>query len=363
MDLNKSMCVAVLALTLAACGGGSSTGSADAGGGTNSNPISGAGGSTTNVIATSGTLQTVATTAAYSSGSQQASFFSALNTIRAAAGAGVVDQSVQLDTSSQAHATYLTSNIVAAAAAGTSLHDEVSTLPNYYGDTYTSRIATAGFSANFATEVIGGTGASLNAADCANGLMDTVYHAAALLSQETYVGIGIGADAAGIPLCVSDLASASADAYGQVPASGALIAYPYNNQTGVLETFYVADESPRPSVTLFPNQTAGTPVVVRVRNADYVNAQAAGTLSVTVTQFQLKDSSGDEVPAAILAPTAIAAGSGVTLNADTNLGDGFVVLVPLAPLTRGQTYTATFSSTLKTGGPTLSKTWSFTTNP
>ena len=308
------------------------------------------------MVSTAGTLQTSAAAPSYAASSQQASFFSALNTVRAAAGAGVVDQSTTIDVASQAHADYLTANITTT----TDLHSEVSTKTGYYGDTLATRLTKAGYSYGFATEVVGGTGASLSATDCVYGLMDTVYHAAALLSQETAVGVGIGSDAASIPLCVSDLADASTDSYGQVPASGALIAYPFSGQTSVAGTFYVAYEEPRPSATLFPNTTAGTPIVVRLRNADFVNAQAAGTLAATVTQFTLTDAGGNIVQAAILAAPDVT-GSGVTLNSDSNLGDGFVILVPLSPLAANATYTAHFSSTLTASGTALTKTWSFTT--
>ena len=311
-------------------------------------------------VASSGTLRTGAPTSAYAPSSQQAGFFGTLNNLRAAAGAGYVDQNTTIDVASQAHADYLSLNLAAATAAGESPHSESASRANYYEASPASRLAKAGFSAGFSTEVIGGTGPSLAAADCVLGLMDTVYHAAALLSQETTIGVGVGSDAAGIPLCVSDLADVSADSYGQVPASGALIAYPFDGQTDVLGLFDVSSESPRPSVTLFPNAAAGTPVVVRLRNADFVNAQAAGTLAAKVTQFSLTDAGGNTIPAGILSATDVA-GSGVTLNADSALGDGFVVLVPLSPLAANATYTAHFSATLTVGGTALTKSWSFTT--
>lgn len=362
MELRAKALAGLLALTLAACGGGGG------GSSTNSNtttPVSGGandaggGSSVADVVASAGTLQTAASAPSYAVSSQQLSFFTAMNTARLAAGAGTVNQSTNIDTAAQGHATYLTTNITSVGV----VHTEDSSKADYYEATPTSRLTKAGFAAAFSTEVIGGTGPSLAAADCAYGLLNTVYHGAAMLSQETAVGVGIGSDATGIPLCVADMADASTDTYGQVPAAGALIAYPYDTQTNVLETFYVAFESPRPSATLFPNQTAGTPVIVRVRNADFVNYQHANTLNVTVTQFVLKDAGGNLVPAGILAANGMNAGSGVTMTADTTLGEGFAVLVPFSPLAKGQTYTATFSATLKAGGTPLTKTWSFTTNP
>jgi len=304
-------------------------------------------------------LQTTAATSTYAAGSQQLSFYNAMNVARLAAGAGAVNQSAALDTAAQAHASYLTTNMVAVGVT----HEEDSTLVGYYGATLSSRISKAGFSAGFSTEVIGGTGASMSAADCLYGLLNTVYHGAALLSQETSVGVGIGSDVAGVPMCVADMATASTDTLGQVPASGSFIAYPYGGQTNVFEIFYAGYESPRPPVSLFPNTTAGTPVIVRVRNADYMNYLAAGTLKVVVSQFVLKDAGGNAVPSGILAASDVTAGTGVTLNADTNLDSGFAVLVPLSPLAKGQTYTYTFTASLKTGDTPVTITKSFTTNP
>ncbi len=164
-------------------------------------------------------------------------------------------------------------------------------------------------------------------------------------------------------MCVIKLAATSGQPYGQVPAAGAFIAYPYNGQANVMETFYAGYELPRPPIALFPNLTAGTPVLVNVRNADFLNNAANGKLAVTVTGFALKDAAGNLVPSAILSNTAMSAGAGVTLNADNQLQAGFVVLVPLSPLAKAATYTANFSATLSSGGQPISKTWSFTTNP
>jgi len=228
--------------------------------------------------------------------------------------------------------------------------------------THVSRIAKSGFVAGFSTEVVGGTGASRKASDCILGLLNTVYHGAAILSASTHVGLGFGTDSAGFPVCVADLAALSTTTYAQVAPAGSLVTYPYADQTGVFETFYAGAEVPRPPVALLPNYTAGSVVLVNIRNADYVNTKAQGTLNAQVSKFELKDAGGNVVPSIILTNSQIK-GNGATLNADTNLGEGFVVLVPSAPLAKGVTYTVTFSATLKTGGDPLGKTWSFTTNP
>lgn len=335
----------LLALALAACGGG---GGGDTGGGGTTSPV--------DVVASAGTLKTSTGSFMYAANSLEADAFATLNQARSAAGAGYVSQSAALDTAAAAHARYLTTNITWGI-----VHTEDPSKGDYYEATPASRLAKAGFSAGFSTEVIGGTGATMKGSDCVLGLLNTVYHAAALLSRGTHVGLGFGTDAGGIPLCVADLGNLASESYTQVAPTGELIAYPYVGQTGVLETFYVAYEVPRPSATLFPNTTAGTPVVVNVRNADFVNLKAAATLNVAVSKFELKDAGGNIVPAGILANSGVA-GSGVTLTPDSNLGEGFVVLVPLSPLSKGATYTAAFTATLKAGGTPVTKSWSFSTN-
>ncbi|MEJ6003790.1 CAP domain-containing protein [Paucibacter soli] len=336
-----------LVAALAACGGG--------GGGSSTTPTTPT--TPTPVISDAGNLKTSVAASTYVGGSLGDSAYKALNTVRQAAGAGLLAQDAQIDVAAAAHAKYLTTNL----SAVTSYHNEDSSKFDFYAVTPGDRIAKAGYSAVNSTEVVGGTGSSKLGSDCVLGLLNTAYHGAALLSRNTAIGFGFGVDGAGIPMCVADLATPTGDKFGQVPAAAKLVAYPYAGQTGVMETFYVASETPRLPLTLFPNATAGTPVLVNVRNADYVNFQDAGTLNATISVFNLKDAGGNVVPAAIVANSALK-GSGVELNADSNLAEGFAVLVPLSPLAKGQTYTATFTATLKTGGATLTKTWSFTTN-
>lgn len=357
--------VAVLASSLAACGGGGGGGD---GGGTTATAVGSNGGASSapvvanppvDVVSSTGTLQTSVIAPTYAASGAELSAYTALVAARQAAGAGFVAQSAELDVAAAAHAKYLTTNI----STTTDFHTEDSTKRDFYAVSPSARVAKAAYAGTSSTEVIGGTGVSLQGSDCALGLLNTVYHAAALLSQSTHVGVGFGADSAGFPLCVMDLGVAPGTTYAQVAATGAMTAYPYNGQTNVFETFYVAYESPRPSAALFPNTTVGTPIVVNVRNADYVNFQAAGTLAPTVTTFTLKDAGGNLVPAAILSNSALIAGTGLTLNADANLAAGFAVLVPLSPLSKGATYTVTFTATLKAGSTPVTKTWSFATNP
>ena len=310
------------------------------------------------VVAPAGNVQTWVGAPTYAANSLAASAFSALNTARLGAGAGVLAQSAQTDVAASAHAAYLTTNLLIVGIT----HNEDPGKPDFYAATLSDRVAKAGYSASFSMEVMGGTSGGPGSG-CALGLLNTVYHGVGLLTHAAAVGIGFGSDGLGIPMCVINPVAPSSLPYGQVPAAGSYIAYPYSGQTNVMETFYAGYELPRPPIALFPNLTAGTPIIVGVRNAEFVNNEANGKLAVTVTGFALKDAAGNLVPSAILSNTAITAGAGVTLNPDTQLLPGFVVLVPLSPLAKGTAYTASFGATLSSGGQPVSKSWSFTTNP
>lgn len=292
----------------------------------------------------------------YPSGSLGAHALASVNSARQAAGAGLLNQSVPLDVAAAAHATYLTTNI------GATGHYEDPTKFNFFELSPASRISKAGFASGDSMEAISNSGTLLTS-DCVQKLLNSLYGAVALLGPATHVGFGFGANFAGTPICVSVLATPSNDLYGQVASAGSMVTYPYGGQTDVLEAFDVNIESPRPSLALFPNTIAGTTVIVNVRNADYLNLQAAGTLDFSISEFELTDKSGNQVPASILANPSLRAGPGLTLSADPGLLTGAAVLIPLAPLARDHTYTVAFSATLSAGGPVLSKTWSFTTRP
>jgi hypothetical protein len=347
---SSSLAALFLAVSLVGCGGGGSSPAPATSPPTAPNPPPPAP-APVDVISSSGNLQTTAVASTYGAGSVGDNFYTALNTARASAGAGVLNQSAALDTAAQAHALYETTNLATEGIA----HVEVATSPNFYATTWDARETKAGYAPSLGTEVIGGAGTGDN---FAYGLLATAYHGAALLSDSTDVGFGSSADQFDT-VGVSDLGAPASKPYGQVAASGNLIAYPYSNQTGVLGTFYVSGEIPRVSTTLLPNATAGAPVIVNIQNADYVNLAAKGAVAPVVTSFTLTDSSGTAVPAVIIANSAITGASGVAVNSDAGLGVGFVELIATTPLTSGMTYTAAFTATLKTGGTPLNKTWSF----
>lgn len=349
----------------AGTGSGTGSGSDPGPGGSGSAPGSGGssgGPAAAASVPAAGTLQITGPAANYASGGVEDAAFRDLNTVRVAAGAGWLVQSNALDTAAAAHTKYLVRNI------GSTGHAEQQDRFDYYEASPGSRVQKAGFIASFVTETISDYRpllGSLLGPDCASELLNSVYNAVALLGPATHVGLrGWDGTYSGAQFCLGVVAAPSTQPEGQVVAAGKMVTYPYGGQTGVIESVNLQVESPRPSATLLPNDLAGTPVIVNVRNADYLNLGLADSLNVQITKFGMSDpSSGNLVPAAILAHSALKAGGGVVLVEDPNLPVGAVVLVPLSPLLRGHTYDVSFAATLTDGGPALQKTWSFTTRP
>jgi hypothetical protein len=352
--------IALAALT--ACGGGGSDSSAPAGG-----TSGGSTGGTTTIVDASGTLLTSSSTSTYTVGSMGQEVYDALNAARLASGAGALMQSIALDVAASAHGGYLTSVLNNASltpaqqaefASGT-LHQEFADLvPSnlFYASTPQDRAVKAGLvSTGVASEGIAGGHKLVNGqfavdgASCAAGLLGTVYHADTALSPYTLVSVAQFTDGIGEPGCVVDYARPTG--YGQVRPAGSVVANPAPNST-VSGTFLINTESPRPAASLIPGATAGTPILVSVYNADYINAN--GAAAPTVTKFEVRDAGGNLVDAVILGATDIA---GTSVNADALLSAGTVVLIPKAPLAAG-VYSVSFAGTIK--GAAVTKAWSFT---
>ena len=299
-------------------------------------------------VGTNGTLQASVAPASYPGDNRRLNAFNQLNAVRLGAGAGLLAQSTALDTSAQSHANYLTANGFNSAD---SAHDETSGLADFTGANPFVRMQNAGYNYSYATEVIGDIGSTSSSSDCVGDLLDTVYHAASMLSRVTDVGFGYGTGSAA-GMCTIDMGSPlSGGSSRQIPPSGAIVAYPFNGGTVAHGTFHVSSESPRVSTALLPNATAGTPIVVGFRNQDVV---AGGV--VTITQFSLATAAGVAVPGVILADPVV---TGSNVNADADLNSVFAVLVPTSPLAAG-TYTVTLHAAISGGQAIALSTWSFT---
>ena len=273
-----------------------------------------------------------------------------LNAMRQRAGAGVLTLSSALGVAASRHAAYLDANGLQSAA---NVHEETAGLMAYSGADPFVRMRMAGYRLSYASEVIGGIGATSPGSACVDELMNTVYHAALLLSRVTEVGLAFGSGRyAG--MCTIDLGAPFEARGGQVPPPGEVVAYPAPGMTVPSGTYAVSAENPRPPLGLLPNAKAGAPVLVGFRNADYIAADAA-TPRVVIDRFALTDADGTAVPSIVLADAGII-GSDVTL--DRQLHGGFAALVPVRPLPAGR-YWVTLRARIVGGRSLAQSSWYF----
>ncbi|MFN7692852.1 MAG: hypothetical protein ACK5O3_02255, partial [Burkholderiales bacterium] len=266
-----------------------------------------------------------------------------------------------MDTAAAGHWNYI-------ALSGMPRHNQTVGSAGFTGATVADRIRAAGFSAANSSEGIFGFPFPDQAKYCVG--TSGPYHLQDALYSWTHVGTKSD-DLSKVPGpytpfpgafgCVNVYAMVDTKQIGQVPASGALITYPFDGGFGTYRS-NVDQENPRPPRSVLPNTFIGAPVLISVRNADFINWQADGSLDVTITQLELKDAAGNIVPVGTLSNSRLKAGPGVVLNPDVLMKDGALVMSPLSPLTLGQVYRVNFSATLKPGAPALTKTWTFTAN-
>jgi uncharacterized protein YkwD len=283
--------------------------------------------------------------------------YNQLSTIRANAGAGLLAENSLLDQAATAHAAYLVNNSLASNGAylqtaqsnGTlGGHFEVSTNTGYTGATPQARATALGYSGSVnEVESFG----SASGQGCISSLEDSVYHLINLLSP--YVDIGLtfngGNNGASVCTIVVGLPTSST---GQFPAAGSYVTYPYNGQTGVLPTFYNQAESPTPASDL---PKAGHPIVISLYN------QTNKTLTanqVVVNSFTLTTASGASVPVRILVAQGVTGSASLTTDANFS-SPGFVVILPLAPLSANTNYTANFAGLVSSA--LVDKSWAFIT--
>jgi uncharacterized protein YkwD len=286
----------------------------------------------------------------YSATSFQSGYFARINAVRQALGVGLLAQSSALDTSSQAQALYNAVNFNPSTMFGVDpstgdlyAHSEDSGMPDFYAATPQARAVLAGYSLGGVGEVAGGT--LVNDANsgllAANQLLNTVYHRANIL-LDTYRYIGIGVDTASNSYesygwFVSDMGTEN---NAQTLSTGTVVTYPADGATDAFPYFCNSCEDPSPIPGLPSTQALGGPISVQI---------AAGH-ALVVTSFTLADADGNPVTVHL---------SDAQTDTSGLLPGNIAFIIPEAPLSPGQTYTATFSGS--DGTTTLSMTWSFTT--
>jgi len=346
-NIKDTAAILVTTLALAACGGGG--GSSTSG---STTPTNGSTGTTTPTAPVS-TIVTSVPTATYAANSTEATLYAQLNALRLAAGSGLLAQNSALDTSSKAHANYVSLN----GLLDPSFHIETAGQPGFTGASPSARATAAGYSAG--ADEVGYTafvaGGNINSV---NFWADSVYHISVVLGNLHDVGFGcedapLPNNTTGQPItqsvCVSDFGNQAGIA-GQIPLPYTVLAYPYSGQTGVPTGFSNQEENPVPAPDL---NGVGQPVLVNLNDT-----------VASVSQFTLTTVGGTAVPARILVASSSVTGTGLTVDANMS-SEGmstYAVLLPTSALTANTTYTVTFTGmgTANTA-KTYTLSWSFTT--
>lgn len=333
----------IVVVALSACGGG--------GGGSTTPPV------TTPSLTFQNIVNSIASFS-YPSSVDSLAAASAVSSIRQGAGDGLLAQSNPLDQAANSHTAYLVNNsLVASSVYLTSTiggelgaHYEVNTYPGYTGTTPQARATAAGYAGTVTENISFGTASG---ADCVTSQEDSVYHLAALLSPFINVGISFNAGNGTGSSCTIELGIPSTT-LGQLPASG-IVMYPYSGQVSVPPTFYNQAEIPNPATDL---SSAGHPVAVSLYT-QLTPSLSGSDIVIHTYSMTTGINPVSPVSARVLANSGVTS-TGPTLTTDNAInGAGFVVLLPVAPLTPNTVYTVTFSATVK--GTAVSKSWSFTT--
>lgn len=106
-------------------------------------------------------------------------------------------------------------------------------------------------------------------------------------------------------------------------------------------------------------EPGGLGPAVSVQLAD-PDAAGAAPSHLLVWEFELRGPDGELVPSQVLAGGAAESGRVALIN-DAGLAEGSLVLVPLAPLEPGATYTAYFTARRAGTGEPVTRAWPFTT--
>ena len=281
-----------------------------------------------------------------------------VNRIRAAMGVGRLLQNATLDRLAQSHADYLGINDELS-------HSETPGNQGFTGATFADRFRASGYTGSV-TELVatiravqpGGALEGLPG-QCVWGLMNAPYHTHALSGTARQIGVGIGAfSQTGSYACVV-VVGLPQGAVPQMPLQdNPNGVYPHPGQTGVPSRFSGESPDPIPDLT----KPRGHFVSARMGSLETYSTQSRSFApsAYTVNRFELKDASGNLLPARVIADPDVRAGPGMSLTPDPNdLGFGdYIALLPLSPLIHGQSYTARLE--FAANGVQRTRQWSFT---
>jgi uncharacterized protein YkwD len=255
--------------------------------------------------------------------------FNWINYRRAQLGLSTLTRNTLIDTAAQGHSNYQRINNVVS-------HTQTVGQPGFTGAQLLNRLNNAGYvlvGPYAYGEVISATSNSSGFYQ-AEELITAIYHRFVMLEPVfKEMGTGASSTTGGYTYFTADLAASNG--YGSGLARGAIVTYPFNNQTGVPLNFLSDSESPDP----VPGQNeVGYPLSVH----------ANITASVIVTSFTA-------------APRGGAALTVRQLNhaVDTETPVSAAAIVPLAVLKSATIYDVSFIGTVD--GVAVTRSWSFTT--
>ncbi|AHI77275.1 allergen V5/Tpx-1 family protein [Burkholderia thailandensis USAMRU Malaysia  len=219
-------------------------------------------------------------------------------------------------------------------------HFETAGQPGYTGVSPSDRVNQY-FSTTSVGEVTAGfSGAFTSSTEPIEALFDAPFHRSIMLFDSVYAGPGVATTTSSSQLSALTVDFAN---YKQAVPDNALVAWPYNGQTGV-KTSWVANESPNPMANApsYIGQTVGYPVTLSGSdNAAFSNVA-----------FVITSAAGANVPCE------------ETDSSNNSDATRLAMCVPFSPLASNTTYAVKATGTLTNtslAATTFSLSWSFTT--
>jgi uncharacterized protein YkwD len=219
-------------------------------------------------------------------------------------------------------------------------HFETAGQPGYTGVSPSDRVNQY-FSTTSVGEVTAGfSGAFTSSTEPIEALFDAPFHRSIMLFDSVYAGPGDATTASSSQLSTLTVDFAN---YKQVVPDNALVAWPYNGQTGV-KTSWVANESPNPMANspAYIGKTVGYPVTLSGSdNAAFSNVA-----------FVITSAAGANVPCE------------ETDSSNNSDATRLAMCVPFSPLSANTTYTVKATGTLTNtslAATAFSLSWSFAT--
>jgi uncharacterized protein YkwD len=250
-----------------------------------------------------------------------------INYRRAQAGVPTLSQNAQIDNAALGHSEYLRINNLLS-------HDQEPGRQGFTGATLGDRINAAGYTLDRARgfaygEVISGS-SNGSGSFMTEELITAIYHRFVIFEPK-FRDIGTGAASAsrGYHYFTADFASRNG--YGPGIASGAIVTWPFNGQTGVAPNFLSDTEEPDP----VPDRNeVGYPISVHT-NLDS---------TLAVVNFTVRPRGGADLQ---------------VLRVDPLRNETATSIIPVLPLRAATTYEVNFSGTVN--GAAVARAWSFTT--